>query len=56
MFQWAWSYLTYERGARVITGSERKITQPTMEYLEDGRWKPKSPPQTVGHANGDVGR
>jgi len=21
MIQWAWSYLTYERGARLITGS-----------------------------------
>jgi len=23
LFQWAWSYLTYERGARLITGDER---------------------------------
>jgi NADH dehydrogenase len=22
MIQWAWSYLTYERGARLITGSD----------------------------------
>ncbi len=47
MFQWAWSYITYERGARVITGSERKITQPTMEYLEEAI-AAKSPPQAVG--------
>jgi len=23
MIQWAWSYLTYERGARLITGSDQ---------------------------------
>jgi len=34
MIQWAWSYLTYERGARLITGESRVITVPSMEYAE----------------------
>ena len=53
MFQWAWSYLTYERGARVITGSERKIMQPTVEYLEEAL-EAKSPPQKVGQQSTSV--
>ncbi len=34
MIQWAWSYLTYERGARLITGESRVGAVPTMEYAE----------------------
>jgi len=34
MFQWAWSYLTYERSARLITGESRVIAVPSMEYAE----------------------
>ncbi len=34
MLQWAWSYLTYERGARLITGESRVIAVPSMEYEE----------------------
>src|SRR5271166_4368267 len=34
MLQWAWSYLTYERGARLITGESRVIAVPAMEYAE----------------------
>src|SRR5271167_1987192 len=34
MIQWAWSYLTYERGARLITGESRVIAVPSMEYAE----------------------
>jgi NADH dehydrogenase len=30
MFEWAWAYLTYDRGARLITGEPDKIL-PTME-------------------------
>ena len=37
MFQWAWSYLTYERAARLITGESRVIAVPSMEYAEDAR-------------------
>ncbi len=35
MFQWAWSYLTYERSARLITGESRVIAVPTLEYAEE---------------------
>src|SRR5215469_12349621 len=37
MFQWAWSYLTYERAARLITGESRVMTVPSMEYAERAR-------------------
>jgi len=37
MFQWAWSYLTYERAARLITGESRVIAVPSMEYAERAR-------------------
>ena len=36
MFQWAWSYLTYERSARLITGESRVISVPAIEYVEEG--------------------
>jgi NADH dehydrogenase len=28
MTQWAWAYLTYQRGARLITGNDRKMGKP----------------------------
>ncbi|MGA2369592.1 MAG: NAD(P)/FAD-dependent oxidoreductase [Candidatus Korobacteraceae bacterium] len=34
MIQWAWSYLTYERGARLITGESRVVPVSSMEYAE----------------------
>src|ERR1019366_8489815 len=34
MLQWAWSYLTYERSARLITGESRVISVPFMERAE----------------------
>jgi NADH dehydrogenase len=34
MVQWAWSYFTYERSARLITGESRVISVPSMEYAE----------------------
>jgi NADH dehydrogenase len=37
MFQWAWSYITYERAARLITGESRVISVPSMEYAERAR-------------------
>jgi NADH dehydrogenase len=37
MIQWAWSYLTFERGARLITGESRVIAVPSMEYAEEAR-------------------
>ena len=37
MFQWAWSYLTYERAARLITGESRVTSVASMEYMEQAR-------------------
>ena len=37
MFQWAWSYVTYARAARLITGESRVISVPSMEYAERAR-------------------
>jgi NADH dehydrogenase len=34
MFQWAWSYFTYARSARLITGEASVISVPSMEYVE----------------------
>ena len=34
MTQWAWSYLTYQRSARLITGESRGASLPSMEYAE----------------------
>jgi NADH dehydrogenase len=34
MLQWAWSYLTYQRGARLITDESRVEAVATMEYAE----------------------
>lgn len=34
MIQWAWSYFTYDRSARLITGESRIISVPAMEYSE----------------------
>jgi len=31
MIQWAWSYLTYERGARLITGSDELVGWPQSQ-------------------------
>ncbi|HTV64468.1 MAG TPA: hypothetical protein VMD98_02630, partial [Bryocella sp.] len=37
MIQWAWSYVTFERGARLITGESRVGAVATMEYAEQAR-------------------
>jgi len=37
LFQWAWSYLTYERAARLITGESRVVPVASMEYAERAR-------------------
>ncbi|MBV8050135.1 MAG: NAD(P)/FAD-dependent oxidoreductase [Acidobacteriaceae bacterium] len=34
LFQWAWSYLTYERGARLITGNEELPSWEEMKQKE----------------------
>jgi NADH:ubiquinone reductase (H+-translocating) len=43
MLQWAWSYLTYERSARLITGEANVISVPSMEHAE----------QVAQHSGGD---
>lgn len=37
MLQWAWSYVTYERAAWLITGAYRVVRVPSMEYAERAR-------------------
>ena len=37
MIQWAWSYLTFQRGARLITDESRIGRMPTLEYAERAR-------------------
>jgi len=34
MIQWAWSYFTYDRSARLITGEARTIAVSSMDYAE----------------------
>jgi NADH dehydrogenase len=49
LFQWAWSYVTYARSARLITGESRVISVPSMEYAERaaGHLEAESSKQTV---------
>ena len=35
MIQWAWSYFTYDRSARLITGADRPVQVPAMELAEE---------------------
>jgi NADH dehydrogenase len=48
MIQWAWSYLTYERGARLITGSNELTgwpqSQPKPRPEENAATEPVGPP------------
>jgi NADH dehydrogenase len=37
MFQWAWSYLTYERSARLITGEPQVLPLPAVESVEQSK-------------------
>jgi NADH dehydrogenase len=34
MIEWAWSYFTYDRAARIITGETRTVAVPALEYAE----------------------
>jgi NADH dehydrogenase len=34
MFEWAWSYFTYARSARLITGESRAARMATLEHME----------------------
>jgi NADH dehydrogenase len=40
MIQWAWSYFTYERGARLITGDQTLPSWPTLLGEKDGSAPP----------------
>ncbi|MBZ5573407.1 MAG: NAD(P)/FAD-dependent oxidoreductase [Acidobacteriia bacterium] len=40
LIQWAWSYLTYERGARLITGDQRLPSWEELHAMADGRPRP----------------
>ena len=46
MIQWAWSYFTYDRSARLITGADQPVAVPPIEIAEEsmdaGSW-PDSP-------------
>jgi NADH dehydrogenase len=35
MIQWAWSYFTYDRSARLITGADHAVKVPAMELAEE---------------------
>jgi len=56
MVQWAWSYLTYERGARLITGSDElpgwTQAQPPLQH--DGGGTGVSPVQPGGDARRSI--
>ncbi|MCC6552509.1 MAG: NAD(P)/FAD-dependent oxidoreductase [Polyangiaceae bacterium] len=36
LFEWAWSYLTYERAARLITGDPPRLVEPAARSRPDG--------------------
>jgi len=37
MVQWAWSYFTFQRSAWIITGEQRVMAVPSLEYAERAR-------------------
>lgn len=54
MFEWAWSYITYQRAARLITGEARVVPVPTIEHAERFAQVSATLPQpTVGSAPGE---
>ncbi len=48
LFQWAWSYVTYERSARLITGESRVMSVPSMEYVERAAERLDGPLSDIG--------
>ena len=40
LFNWAWSYFTYQRGARLITGSQKSVE--SLKSIESGESKARS--------------
>jgi NADH:ubiquinone reductase (H+-translocating) len=56
MIQWAWSYLTYDRSARLITGNALTIVVPLLEPAEPGvsaDRKHEAPPVIGAGASGN---
>ena len=35
MFEWAWSYFTYTRSARLITGESNIVPMATLQHMEE---------------------
>ena len=35
LFEWAWSYFTYTRSARLITGESRAVPMATLQHMEE---------------------
>jgi len=53
MIQWAWSYFTYDRSARLITGEARTVAVSSMEFAQpaaDTVDEISQPPASTGHA------
>jgi NADH dehydrogenase len=53
MIQWAWSYFTYDRSARLIIGEARTVAVSSMEYAQpaaDTVDEISQPPASTGHA------
>jgi NADH:ubiquinone reductase (H+-translocating) len=46
LFDWAWSYLTYRRGARLITGGRLEPGAPVVQQLSGGSPSLAPPPRT----------
>ena len=40
LFNWAWSYFTYQRGARLITGRVLSLLRPADKYHPDNTFQP----------------
>ena len=45
MLQWAWSYVTFQRAAWLITGATRTVAVPSLEYAERARSSANQPEQ-----------
>src|SRR5580698_5883515 len=48
LFEWAWSFLSYDRGARLITGPIRRKQEGRNEIVRPGSIAPRSAPEAAG--------
>jgi NADH:ubiquinone reductase (H+-translocating) len=55
MIQWAWSYLTYERGARLITGDQTLPSWPELGSEKDGSLESIAEPVASPHPHRSAG-